>query len=56
MKKVYFFYENRCFRIWLSDSPGDVFDVVTPIELTDKLGDYVTKGYELTAGEPPDEG
>lgn len=52
MKKAYFFFDGRWFRIWLSDSPGDVFDAVKPPELTNKLKEYEAKGYQLTAGEP----
>ena len=54
MKNVYFFHDNGRFRIWLSDSPGDIFDVVSALDLTDKLSEYVTKGYQLVAG-PPEE-
>lgn len=52
MKKVYFFFDAGRFRIWLSDSPGDVFDVVTPNRLVDKLIEYSNQGYQLIPGEP----
>ncbi len=57
-KKVWFFhtYDNgSSFRVWLDDSPGDVFDVVYPSDLIPTLRKYIRQGYLPMPGEPPSE-